>query len=104
MVTKRFSYFQGRHFGAFCSLCQTGIKQKVKKEIHLQFSGCCWNAFPIMCYVAFTTVVFVGNLATTCYRTFTATPMIAICQVNERKNKAFGGGIFEESGTLRYMH
>ena len=64
----------------------------MKKEIHLQFSGCSWNAFPIMCYVAFTTVVFVGNLARTCYRTFTATPMIAICKVNERKNKAFGRG------------
>ena len=71
----------------------------MKKEIHLQFSGCSWNAFPIMCYVAFTTVVFVGNLARTCYRTFTATPMIAICKVNERKNKAFGrggGGVFSD--------
>ena len=62
--------------------------------MHLQFSGCGWNAFPVMCYVAFTTVVFVGNLARTCYRTFTTTPMIAICKVNERKNKAFGRGNF----------
>ena len=60
----------------------------MKKEIHIQFSGCGWNAIPIMSYVAFTTVVFVGNLARTCYRTFTATQMIAICKVNERKNKA----------------
>ena len=65
----------------------------MKKEIHLQFSGCSWNAIPVMCYVAFTTVVFVGNLAIT-YRTCTATPMIAICKVNERKNKAFGRGNF----------
>ena len=95
MVAKRSSYFQGRDFGAFCSLCQTGIKRiKVKKEIHLQFSGCSWNAFPIMCYVTFTTVVFVGNLARNCYRTFIATPMTAICKVNGRKNEAFGRGIF----------
>ena len=60
----------------------------MKKEIHLQFSGCSWNAIPVMCYVAFTTVLFVGNLARTCYRTFTATQMIAICKVNERKNEA----------------
>ena len=56
-------------------------KSKVKKEIHLQFSGCSWNAIPVIGYVAFTTVVFVGNLAIT-YRTCTATPMIAICKMN----------------------
>ena len=96
MVAKRFSYFQGRDFGAFCSLCQTGIKRKVKKEIHLQFSGCSWNAFPVMCYVAFTTVVFVGNLAIT-YRTCTATPIIAICKMNSARIRQLIGAIFKEA-------
>ena len=59
----------------------------MKKEIHLQSSGCSWNTIPVTCYVAFTTVVFVGNSAIT-YRTCTATQMIAICKMNSRKNKA----------------
>ena len=52
---------------------------------------------------AFTTVVFVGNLAITCYRACTATQMIAICKMNERKNTAFGRGIFQEGDTFRYI-
>ena len=68
----------------------------MKKEIHLQSSGCSWNTVPVTCYVAFTTVVFVGNSAIT-YRTCAATQMIAICKMNSRKNKAIGreGGFFD---------
>ena len=69
---------------------------KVKKEIHLQFSGCSWNAIPVMCYVAFTTVVFVGNLTIT-YRTCTATPMIAICKMNPARIRQLVGGFFEKA-------
>ena len=43
-----------------------------------------------MCYVAFTTVVFVGNLAIT-YRTCTATPMIAICKMNPARIRQLVG-------------
>ena len=71
-------------------------KCKVKKEIHLQFSGCSWNAIPVMCYVAFTTVVFVGNLAIT-YRTCTATPMIAICKMNPARIRQLVGGFFKKA-------
>ena len=68
----------------------------MKKEIHLQFSGCSWNAIPVMCYVAFTTVVFVGNVAIT-YRTCTATPMIAICKMNPARIRQLGGGFFKKA-------
>ena len=66
----------------------------MKKEIHLQFSGCSWNAIPVMCYVAITTAVFVRNFAGTCHRTCTVTQMIAICKMNGRKNKKIGRGKF----------
>ena len=49
-----------------------------------------------MCYVAFTTVVFVGNLAIT-YRTCTATPMIAICKMNPARIRQLVGGFFEKA-------
>ena len=68
----------------------------MKKEIHLQFSGCSWNAIPVMFYVAFTTVVFVGNVAIT-YRTCTATPMIAICKMNLARIRQLGGGFFKKA-------
>ena len=68
----------------------------MKKEIHLQFSGCSWNAIPVMCYVAFTTVMFVGNLAIT-YRTCTATPMIAICKMNPARIRQLVGGFFKKA-------
>ena len=68
----------------------------MKKEIHLQFSGCSWNAIPVMCYVAFTTVVFVGNVAIT-YRTCTATPMIAICKMNPARIRQLVGGFFKKA-------
>ena len=71
-------------------------KCKVKKEIHLQFSGCSWNAIPVMCYVALTTVVFVGNL-TISYRTCTATPMIAICKMNPVKIRQLMGRFFKKA-------
>ena len=48
-----------------------------------------------MCYVAFTTVVFVGNLAIT-YRTCTATPMIAICKMNPARISQLVGGFFKK--------
>ena len=54
-----------------------------------------------MCYIAFSTVVFVGDLARTCYRTFTATQMLAICKMIRRMNEAIGRGILR-SDTLRY--
>ena len=50
-----------------------------------------------MCYIAFSTVVFVGNLARTCYRTFTATQMLAICKMIRRMNEAIGRGIFKKA-------
>ena len=56
-----------------------------------------------MCYVAFTTVVFVGNLTRTCYRTCTATPMFAICKINRARIWQLIGAISQESGTLRYI-
>ena len=49
-----------------------------------------------MCYVAFTTVVFVGNLAIT-YRTCTATPMIAICKMNPARIRQLVGGFFKKA-------
>ena len=48
-----------------------------------------------MCYVAFTTVVFVGNLAIT-YRTCTATPMIAICKMNPARIRQLVGGFLKK--------
>ena len=52
-----------------------------------------------MGYVAFTTVVFVGNVAKPkenkskgIYGTCTATQIFAICKMNGRKNKAIGRG------------
>ena len=68
----------------------------MKKEIHLQFSACSWNAIPVMCYVAFTTVLFVGNLTIT-YRTCTATPMIAICKMNPARIRQLVGGFFKNA-------
>ena len=64
-------------------------------------SGCSWNTIPVMCYVAFTTVVFVGNLIPS-YRTCTATQMIAICKMNGRKNKAIGRGDFSIYAATQY--
>ena len=49
-----------------------------------------------MCYVAFTTVVFVGNLAIT-YRTCTATPMIAICKMNPARIRQLEGEFFKKA-------
>ena len=49
-----------------------------------------------MCYVAFTTVVFVGNLAIT-YRACTATPMIAICKMNPARIRQLVGGFFKKA-------
>ena len=49
-----------------------------------------------MCYVAFTTVVFVGNLAIT-YRTCTATPMTAICKLNPARIRQLEGGFFKKA-------
>ena len=49
-----------------------------------------------MCYVAFTTVVFVGNLTIT-YRTCTATPMIAICKMSPARIRQLVGGFFEKA-------
>ena len=69
----------------------------MKKEIHLQFSGCSRNAIPVMCYVAFTTVVFVGKLTRTCYRTCTATPMIAIYKINRARIRQLLGAIFTKA-------
>ena len=74
----------------------------MKKEIHLQNSGCSWNAIPVMCYVAFITVVFVGNLAKPCYRSCTVTQMTAICKMNGRKNKAVGTGDFSIYAATQY--
>ena len=73
----------------------------MKKEIHLQISGCGWNTIPVMCYVAFTTVVFVVNYAMT-YPTCTATQMIAICKMNGRKNKAIGRRDFSIYAATHY--
>ena len=82
----------------------------MKKERHLQISGCSWNTIPVMCYVAFATVVFVGKLGIQasksairpCYRTCTATQMIAICKMNGRKNKAIGWGDFSIYAATQY--
>ena len=49
-----------------------------------------------MCYVAFTTVVFVGNLTIT-YRTCTATPMIAICKMNPVRIRQLVGRFFKKA-------
>ena len=67
----------------------------MKKEIHLQFSAGSWNAIPVMSYVAFTTVVFVGNVAIT-YRTCAATPMIAICKMNPARIRQLVGGFLKK--------
>ena len=82
----------------------------MKKERHLQISGCSWNTIPVMCYVAFATVVFVGKAAIQAsksvmhpyYRTCTATQMIAICKMNGRKNKAIGWGDFSIYAATQY--
>ena len=74
----------------------------MKKEIHLQISGCSWDTIPVMCYVAFTTVVFVDNSVKQRYPTCTATHMIAICKMNGRKNKAIGRGDFSIYAATQY--
>ena len=77
----------------------------MKKERHLQISGCGWKTIPVMCYVAFATVVFVGKSAkpaSKCYRTCTATQMIAVCKMNGRKNKAIGWGDFSIYAATQY--
>ena len=49
-----------------------------------------------MCYVAFTTVMFVGNLAIT-YQTCTATPMMAICKMNPARIRQLVGEFFQKA-------
>ena len=65
----------------------------MKKEIHLQISGCSWNAIPVMSYVACNTIVEVDNSFKT-YPASTVTQMTAIYKINGHNNKAIGRGKF----------